>query len=218
MRLSQLYGQLLNSCVARAEASTSEPSFCSSSVNGIVMVDCDFAYKIPQPRAPCLSYRESSSGRDLEVRAVDDVELDSISRLTLSVHRQFLLQMIAVEIIPSWAYVPGAKALAIDAVKVYFANDGGKVVFGDVGTVGTLESLVLNLCTSHNIIQRRQNFILDIGTAVRECGVVETIESSKDSEFGERLVHNILICASELGGNDPVQIYLSRRKDHIKMV
>lgn len=67
---------------------------------------------------------------------MDDIKLHGIPSCTLPVHRELLLEVIAIEVIPAWSDVPGAIFIAIDAVEVKITNESRPVVFGDIASIG----------------------------------------------------------------------------------
>lgn len=67
--------------------------------------------------------------------AMQHIQLHHIFRGAFTMNKEFLPQLIAVELVLPWAGIPAPESGAINAVVLLLTNDGRPVVLGDTGAI-----------------------------------------------------------------------------------
>lgn len=176
------------------------------------------AYQIPQPRTPELSIRKFIHGRYLEMRAMDHVQLNRITRRTLPMHHQLLLQMVAIVVILPSVDVPRAELVAVHPIVILVADPGSEVVLRNESTIIPLPGLVLHLGRASDVRQRGQWCVFEIGPSIGEGCVVESPESAEFAQRRKIVVHEVLVRARKIVEDDPVEVAFVRGEFDVEVV
>lgn len=123
-------------------------------------------------------------------------------------HHEFLLEMVPVVVVLARIDVPRAKLIAIDTVVVLVADPRGPVVLGNVGPVGQLPRLVLDLGAADDLGERGKGAVLDVGPSVGKGRVVQPPQRPELTQRGEGMVHKVLVRADQVLEDHPVEVAL----------
>lgn len=126
--------------------------------------------------------------------------------------------MIAAEIVRAGMDIPRSSRWAMNAVEVAVPHVVRPIILRDVCSIRRLKSLILNLGSIKNGLERRQRLILEVGASVREPIRVKAEKRAEDADVAQSTVDEILIRASKTIVDHPVEIAFLRDKAHINKV
>jgi hypothetical protein len=123
--------------------------------------------------------------------------------------------VITTEIVRTWVYIPRSSGWSIDAIEISLSDIVRPVILCDISSVRRFERFILNLGGIKNGLERWQRLILEVSAPVGKSFGIKAEQGTKDTNIAQSTVDKILVRASKIIIDDPVEITLLRNKAYI---
>jgi hypothetical protein len=123
--------------------------------------------------------------------------------------------MITTEVVCTRVDIPRPSGRSIDTIEVPLSDIVRPVILGDISSIRRFERLVLNFAGIENRLEQWQRFIFQVSASVGKSAGIKAKERTQDTDVAQTTVDKVLIRASEIIIDDPMQIALFRDKAYI---
>ena len=145
----------------------------------------------------------------LVMAGAQNVQQRNIASLGFHVGHELLLQVVAIDVLLGRLHEPVTDIVPVNAPKLCFRNVNLSclVILAYVGSIGELNSSVLNFCAGVIKVPRGQFVTLGIGMGPVKSPIAESVDDTQIVHARrEPNIALVLVCASDATGNDPMKV------------